>query len=77
MDLGEHTNDFNCPICGCKKALGLKIIDSPTPIRDSSPCNGVVIKECINCYHKFWHHVLKEICIIKPKTYNIIGFIKS
>lgn len=71
MVYGEHTQDYNCPKCGHDCCIGLAIIDSPTPIRDSSPCDAAIIKECPKCFCKFWHHIIREIIKEAPHLYNI------
>jgi hypothetical protein len=54
--------------------LGLSVIDSPTPIREGSLCDGAIIKECQKCFAKFWHHVSKDMMQVNPNVYNIINF---
>jgi uncharacterized protein with PIN domain len=68
---GEYSSDYCCPKCNQKLNKAIRVIDSPTVIRDSSPCDAALLKECPKCFTKFWHHIIKHIFHLTPYVYKI------
>lgn len=61
-DFGEKSLTCNCPSCDSEKFEARRICRNPDFETDflGRFKNYIIVKYCLNCFNKYWHHIPPE-----------------